>query len=265
MTNQPNLAAFAATLEARARAADNVAELGFSMANDSHLALHFRQALVLGEHGDVVAVSGLTKLTEDSPYLIWLKRTWPWVIQHLPENGWFAPSATELAQAPGDIAQGWHEWWPNGVQVLPLKRRDGTPLGWVAFLLEQPPAADIHSMFAHVGHTWAYCWEMLAGNPQRSLKARWQALNVKRRRLVLIALGLLCLLPVRQTVLAPAEIVPVDAMAITAALDGVVKTVHVRPNQLVKAGDRLFRWMTQRCATVWKLPANRLQWRMPSY
>ena len=240
MTISPNLAAFATNLEARARAAENVAELGFSMANDSHPALHFRQALVIGERVDVVAVSGLAKLTDDSPYLIWLKRAWPWVIEQLPESGWFSPSADQLATAPGDIADGWQEWWPTGVQVVRLTRRAGEPLGWVAFLLDQPPASEISAMLDRVAHTWAYCWEMLAGKPRRGLKARWQALNVRRRRLALLALGLLCLFPVRQTVLAPAEIVPVDAMVITAALDGVIKTVHVRPNEPVKAGDRLF-------------------------
>ena len=240
MTIRAELATFATNLEARARAAENVAELGFSMANDSHPALHFRQALVIDERSNVMAVSGLAKLTDDSPYLIWLKRSWPWVIEHLPESGWFAPDAAMLAAAPGDIADGWQEWWPTGVQVLLLKRRDGNTLGWVAFLLDQPAPEDIRAMFERIANTWAYCWEMLAGKPRRGLKARWLALNVKRRRLALVALAAFFLLPVRQTVLAPAEVVPVDAMAITAALDGVIKTVHVRPNEQVKAGDRLF-------------------------
>lgn len=240
MAINSNLTAFAANLEARARAAENIIELGFSMANDSHPALHFRQALVIGECGDVVAVSGLAKITEDSPYLIWLKRAWPWVIAHLPENGWLAPAGTELASAPVDIADGWREWWSAGVYVVALKRRSGSSLGWVAFLLDQPPPPETGEILNRVAQTWAYCWEMLVGKPKRGLKARWQAISVKRRRLILLALALFFLLPVRQTVLAPAEIVPVDAMVITAALDGVIKTVHVRPNEPVKKGDRLF-------------------------
>src|SRR5690606_25020116 len=51
---------------------------------------------------------------------------------------------------------------------------------------------------------------------------------------------LLLLIPVRQTALAPGEVVALDALAVAAPLDGVVKTVHVRPNQPVKAGDVLF-------------------------
>lgn len=66
-------------LEARARAAGNLAELGFSIANDSYRLLPFRQALVFsGSGGDsrLLCVSGLAKLSEESPYLVWLRRTW---------------------------------------------------------------------------------------------------------------------------------------------------------------------------------------------
>lgn len=92
------LTAFATDLEARARAAESLAELGFTIANDAHAALHFRQALVLAAPDTVLTVSGLAQLSEDSPYLLWLGRAWPWVAAQLPaEGGWFAPPAELLA------------------------------------------------------------------------------------------------------------------------------------------------------------------------
>ena len=213
MSEEQTLSAFAAELEARARSAGSVAELCFSMANDAHPLLGFRQALVLGEGGRVLTVSGLAKPEEDSPYLLWLRCSWPWVRECLPAGGWFAPSDEVLAGAPADVADGWREWWPAGVCVLRLSRRNGQPLGWVLFLLEQPPAPEAAALLTRVSQTWAYCWEMLAGVHRPSL---------------------------RQTALAPGEVVPLEAVAITAALDGVVSTVHVRPNQVVQAGDPLF-------------------------
>lgn len=238
---RPSAAALAAGLEARARAAENVAELAFSMANDSHACLPFRQALVFAEDGRLLAVSGLARPSEDSPYLIWLRRAWPWLAGRLPdEPAWFAPGAGDLAAAPAEVADGWREWWPAGVYALPLRRRSGEPLGRVCFLLDVPPPVDAVAVLSQASRTWAYCWEMLAGRPRLGPGARWRALPAGRRRLLLGVLALFFLLPVRQSALAPAEVVPVDAMAITAALDGVVKTVHVRPNQAVKAGDPLF-------------------------
>lgn len=241
MQQEQALSALVADLEARARSAESVAELAFSMANDSFAALPFRQALVFDAGGSVLAVSGLAKPGEDSPYLLWLKRVWPWLGEHLPEaGGWFTPATEVLADAPVDVQEGWLEWWPAGIFVLPLARRSGERLGWLCFLLDAPPTEPVAHLLAWVSQTWAYCWEMLAGKPRLSFKQRWQTLGRKKQRLILGGLLLFFLFPVRQTALAPAEIVPIDAMAITAALDGVVKTVHVRPNQAVKAGDLLF-------------------------
>lgn len=236
--------AFATHLEARARAAGNLTELGFSIANDAHAALHFRQALVLDAKNQALTISGLVKLAEDSPYTLWLKRAWPWVVSQLPEGGkhggWFAPTPPQLADAPDDVADGWAEWWTLGVLALPLKRRDGELLGWAVFLLDQIPAEEALHLLGRLGESWSYCWEMLAGKPRRGLKARWRAWGKWQRRLALAALLALFFFPVRQSALAPAEVVAEDAMAITAAIDGVVKTIHVRPNQAVKAGEPLF-------------------------
>src|SRR5690606_5641309 len=118
--------------------------------------------------------------------------------------------------------------------------RGGEPLGCVCFLLDQPPAEPVAALLARVAPTWAYCWEMMAGKPRPGWRGRWRRLGKWKQRLIVAVLVLLLLVPVRQTVLAPAEVVPVDAMEIAAAIDGVVKTIHVRPNQAVKAGDPLF-------------------------
>lgn len=235
------LAALALELEARARTAEGLVELAFSIVNDTYPALQFRQALVLDARHRALTVSGLARLEEDSPYLLWLGRVWPWVAMQLPQaGGWLAPTPETLADAPADIADGWREWWPAGVLALPLRRRSGELLGWAGFLLDQPPHPDVATLLARVAPSWSYCWEMLAGKPRKSIRNRWQALGSTRRRLILLAMAILLLVPVRQTALAPAEVVALDAMMVTAALDGVIRTVHVRPNQTVRAGDPLF-------------------------
>jgi multidrug resistance efflux pump len=55
-----------------------------------------------------------------------------------------------------------------------------------------------------------------------------------------VAAALLLLIPVRQTVLAPAEIVSSDARIISSPIDGVIASLAVRPNQRVDAGALLF-------------------------
>lgn len=238
-----SLAALVTALEARARAANNVAELGFSIANDSYNLVGFRQALVFaggGKDGRLLTVSGLARPTEDSPYLVWLHRTWPWLQQQLAQTpGWFSPPA-EAPDMPPGLMDGWQAWWPNGVFGLPLRSRSGEVLGWLCFLLEEPPHALQVQALDQLAQTWSYCWEMLAGKPKPSWKIRWQQLGSKQRRLAALGLALFLLFPVRLTALAPAEVIALDAATVAAPLDGVVKTIHVRPNQQVKAGQMLF-------------------------
>lgn len=249
-TQAPSAAAAVARLEARARAANSPAELAFSIANDSFALLGFRQAFVLsgsGAQARLQALSGLALPAEDSPYLIWLRRHWPWMQQRLGDQAGWLPSPAAAAPAdaeappagiPAEVLDGWLEWWPLGLQALPLRRRDGVILAWVGFLMEQPPTPLQLQALSHLAVHWGYCWEMLGGKPQRSLRERWQALGRKRHAVWLAAL-LLCLVPIRQSALAPAEIVALDATTVSAPLDGVVKTLHVRPNQPVQAGELL--------------------------
>ena len=238
-----SLADLIAALEARARAANNLAELGFSIANDSYNLLAFRQALVFaGDDRDarLLTVSGLAKPTEDSPYLLWLRRSWPWLAQQLrAAPGWFVPP-TEGSETPAEVLEGWQEWWPQGVFGLPIQTRSGQMLGWVCFLLDQPPNQAQALALEQLRQTWAYCWEMLAGKPVVSWKNRWRKLSTGKKRLLTLALVIFLLFPVRQSALAPAEVIALDAATVAAPLDGVIKTIHVRPNQPVKAGQLLF-------------------------
>lgn len=250
----PSAASLVAQLEARARAANTPAELAFSVANDTLPLLGFRQALVFagsGKQARLQTISGLALPAEDSPYLIWLRRCWSWMQQQVGEAGGWLPAPTaggsapaeadgpQMAPPPAEVLDGWAEWWPQGLYAVPLRRRDGVVLAWVAFLLEKPPTVLQQQALAHLAVQWGYCWEMLGGKPRVGLRQRWQALGRKRHAIWLI-LALLLVMPVRQSALAPAEIVALDATTVASPLDGVVKAFHVRPNQAVQAGDLLF-------------------------
>ncbi len=239
----PRLADIVTSLEARARAANSVGELGFSIANDSYGLLGFRQALLFD--GDtasapLLTVSGLARPTEDSPYLIWLRQAWPWLRAQCQEvPGWIAQPRLGKG-VPAGLLDGWQEWWPAGVWAQPIARRSGERLGWALFLLDAPPPEPAAQALGRLAATWGYCWEMLAGKPRTSWRSRWQRLGRARRYALVAALLALLFIPVRHSSLAPAEVISLDAQAVTAPIEGVVKAIHVRPNQAVKAGETLF-------------------------
>jgi multidrug resistance efflux pump len=234
----PQLLLAVAALEERARAADSLNGLAFSIANDPYPLLGFRQALVFaaGETPwTLLAVSGLARPTEDSPYLVWLRRAADW-LAGLPKTeaaAWITP---DIAGIPADITEGWQEWWPAGLWCLRLVDRNSRIIGMAVFLLDAPPAPPIADQLTRLAGSWGYCWAALVGN-----RPRWRLkLTPRQRKLALAAAAGLFLIPVKQTALAPAEVVSQDALVVASPLDGVVKTFHVAPNQPVRKGEKLF-------------------------
>lgn len=224
-------------LRDKALAADSLNALAFSMANDPYQLLPYQQALVFACHDkslELLSVSGLARPTEDSPYLVWLKRASRWVADQVPgdEAVWLS---LESANPPEEISEGWREWWPAGIWCIPVQGSESQRLGLLLLLLEEPPPSMLRQHIGGLARTWAYCWRALT--PRRRLGRR----HVNRRSLLLglmIGVGIL-LIPVRQTALAPAQIVSRQAQIISSPIDGVIAQIHVRPNQTIDAGAPL--------------------------
>lgn len=225
-------------LRDKAMAAETLNALAFSMANDLYPLLPFHQALVFrqGKGGfELLCVSGLARPTEDSPYLVWLKRASRWLGEQVKteQSAWLTADNTA---PPDDIAEGWAEWWPAGLWCIPLHAPTGERLGLLVILLEEPPPAILPRNLEGLTRTWAYCWNALT---RRQRLGSWRP-SRRQVLLALLLLGGLLLVPVRQTALAPAQIVSRQAQIVTSPIDGVIAQVLVRPNQPVEAGTPLF-------------------------
>ncbi len=237
----PNAALLLELLALRDRAlqAETRNALAFNMANDLYPLLRFQQAMVFAQHGDsleLLSVSGLAKPSEDSPYLIWLQRSSRWLASQLGASEQPLWLAREAVEPPGEIAEGWAEWWPPGVYCVPIHDPQHRRLGLVLVLLDEQPPAVLQHTLTGLWQTWGYCWAALS--PRRSF-SRWRL--HRRHALLAAVLGTAVLLiPVRQTALAPAELVSRQAQIISAPIDGVIDAMHVRPNGSVDIGTPLF-------------------------
>lgn len=226
------------TLRDRAMQAESLNALAFCIANDLYPLLPFHQALVFAQHGsapELLCVSGLSRPSEDSPYLVWLRSASRWIATQLPgdQPRWLARDSVE---PPAHIAEGWEEWWPAGLWCIPLHDRGGLRLGFLLLLLEEAPAPVLQQSLPGLITTWAYCWTTLAR------RKRWRSwrLNPVHGLLAVVVIAGLLLVPVRQSALAPAEIVSRQAQIISAPIDGVIEQIQVRPNQPVEIGTPLF-------------------------
>lgn len=230
------------SLQRRCLQAADKAALGFLVANETWHLVPYQQASVwlfdsLGRP-QLQTVSGLVNVQESTPFTQWLQRLvkhrWGTVDVSAPQALVFA--AEDL---PADLATSWHEWWsPHGL-MLPLVIR-GQAVGAVLLNRDSAWKSSEIQMLQLLQEQFAYCFHALA-RVRPTLGDRWRRLKQRPRRLWLVlgAVAIVSLLPVRTSVLAPAEVVALQAEAITAPADGVVKAFHVTPNQTVRAGELL--------------------------
>jgi HlyD family secretion protein len=234
-----SLAPTLAEIERIARQAPGVAALSFSIANDAWGLLGYRQALVMrksaGRWG-VQAISGLVETGETTPYQNWLNRVAACLEKHgVPESTTQEASADEtpLNQVlPGDLpaalAQDWAQWWPSEVVYALLQARGGGINGLAIFLFDSPVNPTRLASLNRLMEVWLHAWAMLTGPVRRSW---WPSTRV--RWVVLAMLAAAMLIPVRQSVLAPAEIISLESLVLASPVEGVVREVLVRPNQAV--------------------------------
>lgn len=237
----------------RARTAGSPQELGFLLVNDTRRLLAYRQALLWFDGKGVQTVSGLVATDGNTPFIQWINQLM--VHLDLTEREASPVQAVLPESLPENLAADWGNWLSPYVYWVRLPanaQRIESRSGGVLFVCDEAWDQSIYPLLAEWVAIWLHAWDSqlrpLQWSPDlmlRRLRAWFHqdhAVIWWRRPKIQVALGVLALMlcPVRLTVQAPGELVPVDPAVIRAPLDGVVAQVHVRPNQSVKAGDLLF-------------------------
>ncbi|MEI6558825.1 MAG: HlyD family efflux transporter periplasmic adaptor subunit [Rhodospirillaceae bacterium] len=225
-------------LEASAQDAETMEALCHTIVNGSRRLVPYRQAVLFTTDDTggvrVEAVSGSAVHEQDAPLIFWLTRTGKQVLngEHGGRLHVVRPESLDAA-----LREDWSSWMPAHVLWCPLRKRDDLPFGALWLAREEPWQETEAVTFEQLARSYAHCWLALVGK-RRSL------LPLKARRPVVIgvpvALLLALLLPVRQSALAPAEIVAASPVSVAAPIDGVIAHFQIKPNQPVKAGQVLF-------------------------
>lgn len=228
-----------ANVNERALGARSVPEICFIAANETWQLMPYRQAVIWrmsSRHEPKLhCVSGLAHLGEDSPNTVWLRRLGNFLHRGNRNEAAFIT----VDDVPPQLAEHWGEFMPALVYVLPVfAPRSGRQLGILALALDSAPTDLQQELVQRAVASYGHAWGALVGSSGSSAR------RPSRLRLTgwLLA-GLACLslfIPVRLSVLAPAEVIALEAMAVTAPMDGVVKSFAVQPNQTVARDDLLF-------------------------
>ncbi|MEN5084548.1 HlyD family efflux transporter periplasmic adaptor subunit [Bosea sp. TWI1241] len=240
-------------LERKARAAA-LDELGFLIVNETYGLVPYRQAWLWrgAPRPAVIAVSAVAQVDRQAPLIVWLGK----LFATLAAGGGREARAVTVADVPQAFAAEWAEWLPPVLVWLPLGHgEDVLVLG-----RETPLEEGERQMLAFLTDAYGHA---LAARRPRGLAPGSLSLLARRPRLIAAGSVFLLLaagaLPVRQSALAPAEIVPRNPAVIRAPLEGVVERIRVSPNQSVAEGEVLFNLDDRRLRSQIEVAGGALQ------
>lgn len=228
-------------LEKRALAAENINALGFVVANETHQLTPYRQSFIMKKNmaGQFILdqASGLAHIVEDSPFSIWLQS----MVASLEIDDRNAKSMlVQRESIRDDLQSGWLEWLPEQLLLIPVFDSDKKVAMLVLYAREQVWTPLELNLLHRLHDCYAYCYRAMDKRENNVARKLRQFIRSGRLRWVALLLVLALFIPIRLSVLAPAEVVALNAKAVASPLDGVIGEIHVQPNAVVNVGDALF-------------------------
>ncbi len=189
--------------------------------------------------GQVSHASGLARVEQDSPFVVWAARLGRQLAA--ASDGQQAFRQLTVADVPPDLACEWQDWLPEYLLWIPLPAPAAPWPGALCLACDQPVTPEMQLLLQELALFYGqglWGWQ----RQHRDWRSRWRAWR-QRRAFRLAAWGLLAclLLPLRLSVVVPGEVVPAAPRALTAPTDVPVHSISVRPNEVVSAGQVLFR------------------------
>jgi hypothetical protein len=226
-------------IEQEVRQAESASVIEFIAVNDTWRIVPYRQAVLwrldTQQRPRLQLVSGLADLAEDSPFRQWFNQVMRGLV--------LTPGKAQLltiTDIPPNLHEGWREWMPTQVLALPLLTPAGGTNGGLWLALEQLPGESEQALLERLALVYGqglWAWRAVQAWWERG--AGWLQILYRRKWLWAGLVAVACI-PMRLTVLAPAEITGKDAKLINAPADGVIARFFITPNQVVTAGMPLF-------------------------
>ena len=220
-------------LERQARAAKDIDHLAYALVNDGQGLFGFRHAALLIA-GKVRALTGVSVVEPNAPFVAFVEHA---AAQLLRQGRSHIPGVVPAASLDEQSQADWQSLSAAEVVWLPLLDRQQQPFGGLWIARELPWSEAEQTLLVQLADCYSHAWRAL--QPGKPWRLRWP----KKKMLAVAAAALLVLLvPIRQSVLAPAEVVPLGGQVVAAPVDGVIAEFLVKPNQGVKAGEVLVRF-----------------------
>jgi HlyD family secretion protein len=219
-------------LEDRLRSARTAEELVFIFLNETHALLSFAQSGFWHHKHEHLSVSGVSSSDPQAPYILWLTKLARDFAQRFN-----TPAALTLEDCSDDLRDEWGDFLPSFAVFVPVSSEAiGQGSGFI-FARAEPWVEHDIIILDKLSKVFAHAWQALAPHIQPSPLYRLKEFLHHRFLAVVACLIFILLFPVRLSVLAPAEIVPVNPFIVRSPLDGVVDKIYVQPNQIIHKGE----------------------------
>lgn len=231
-------------LERMARATKRPSDLAFMMVNESSRVLPYRTAvhwITRGRKIRVTAISGSSDIERTAPFVQWLEKALTLWVRAAGDGAVFEVTPQSLPQKrrPGD-----EEWFPGSGLALAFHdrkaggRRRQKP--FAGLLLLRAPAWSEQDKAVAAVLADAYGHAGLALDPGIA-RPKVSLLSPKVLGFAVVALLVASFfIPMRLSVVAPAEVTARDATVVSAPFASTVESIAVAPNATIKTGDLLF-------------------------
>ena len=139
------------------------------------------------------------------------------------------------------MQQEWDEWLPAHGLWCPFVRPDGETFAGLMITRDAAFEQTEIDLLVPLAEAYGHAWNALEARQKtvyRGLISLWRKRYLRIATLAVL-IGILAL-PIRESALAPAEVIADQALIVSAPVKGVIKEFHVRPNELVNVGQLLF-------------------------
>lgn len=225
-------------LSRRVRKAKTVAELKFLLLNETHSLIHYQQAALWDERNQVTDLSGVSSIEKNSPYVTWLNH---W-FRETPSDTGSEAFITDLDLLKRDEAD-WKNWLTPHVANVSMPEEASVPRTQLLLSRDKAFTREELSLLQEWFDIWSDRYRDLY-KPGWLMNLVWKKNKATTKRIipisVLVVAIIVGLLPVNISVLAPAELIPLNPTVVRSPIDGIVDRILVKPNQRVHQGEGLF-------------------------
>ena len=240
-------------LQQKAREAETLNQLHFVVLNQTKSLIDYEQAVLWDAKSQVVCgASAVTTIDPKAPFSQWMTKLSQQVARqdqgkqiHKVELDKLSAEADGLSPEDSNTDSLNREAFTQVAVWVPLLNSHHELVAGLWLFRATALSLREKRLLTFWSEQVGFVWQALA---QQSRKRAWfegsssrsKMMNRKKLWWLVAALAVGALfLPVRQSVLAPAEVVSATPMTVRMPLDGVVKKLWVKPNSAVKKGDLL--------------------------